>query len=381
MMGQRWLQLIVRFFSSLQLTVVLLISLGVVVFFMTMYQVETGIYVANQRYFGEWLIWWESPIGRLPVFVGGGVLGGLLVINLMVAHFTRFKWTRKKIGLWLTHIGLLILLIGSGITAILSIESQMMIQEGQTISYSEHLRTMELGVETDHSPTMNRLVSFPNARLVQGSTLTQSSLPFSIQLYRVYPNSRIELNAAVGESLPKATQGLGKPMTVFPMPVILRDDYRNQMAIMADVYHRGRMMGRWLLSNGLDAPQSVTVNGVSYRLFLRAKREYHPYQVRLDRFTQEYYPDTTIPKHFASAVTVTDESGQSHPATIYMNHPLRFGGNTHYQASFGQDGTSTVLQVVSNPGWWVPYVSTLIMTVGLFIHFGMSLIQARKGRG
>jgi hypothetical protein len=55
-----------------------------------------------------------------------------------------------------------------------------------------------------------------------------------------------------------------------------------------------------------------------------------------------------------------------------MNNPLRYGGLTFYQAGFENDRTS-ILQVVSNPSWLVPYVSCVLMGLGLVIHFGILL--------
>jgi len=369
---------LVAILSSLQLTVVLLIAMGTLVFVMTLSQVETGIYIANQRYFGQALIKWQSPWGDIPVFLGGGVIGGLLVINLLVAHITRFKWTRTKIGLWLTHVGLLVLLIGSGWSAIQTVESQMVIQEGQTVSYSEHLRTLELAIETPLTPTQNRLWSIPDALLTPGQVHRHPQLPFELAITHWYPNTRLEINATVGQGLPKATHGLGKTITVFPMPPILRDDFRNQSAVLVTIRQGRQPLGTWLFSNGLGAPQPIVVNGKTYAIALRPQRVYHPTRIRLDQFSHSYYTDTNTPKHFSSAVTVIEPDGHAHRATISMNHPLRTGGNAYFQASFGQDGKSTVLQVVSNPGWWVPYVSTAIMTIGLLIHFGISLVRYRR---
>jgi hypothetical protein len=54
-----------------------------------------------------------------------------------------------------------------------------------------------------------------------------------------------------------------------------------------------------------------------------------------------------------------------------MNHPLRYEGLTFYQASFSPDETATVLQVVRNPGWLLPYFSVLMMGFGMCYQFGL----------
>jgi hypothetical protein len=56
-----------------------------------------------------------------------------------------------------------------------------------------------------------------------------------------------------------------------------------------------------------------------------------------------------------------------------MNQPLRYLGKTYYQASFGKGDTLSILQVVENPGWLLPYISCVLVTLGLLIHFGIVL--------
>jgi hypothetical protein len=58
---------------------------------------------------------------------------------------------------------------------------------------------------------------------------------------------------------------------------------------------------------------------------------------------------------------------------ISMNNPLRYSGETFYQAAFMQGDTGTILQVVQNPGWLLPYISCGMVTLGLLVHFGVRL--------
>ena len=43
-----------------------------------------------------------------------------------------------------------------------------------------------------------------------------------------------------------------------------------------------------------------------------------------------------------------------------MNNPLRHGGYTFYQSGFKNDDRTTILQVVRNPGWQLPYFAIAI---------------------
>ena len=68
---------------------------------------------------------------------------------------------------------------------------------------------------------------------------------------------------------------------------------------------------------------------------------------------------------------------------ISMNQPLRHGGQTFFQSSFGstKEGKDlSVLQVVKNPGWLLPYISVAMMSFGLVWHFGYALLRFLRGR-
>ena len=55
-----------------------------------------------------------------------------------------------------------------------------------------------------------------------------------------------------------------------------------------------------------------------------------------------------------------------------MNKPLRYNGETFYQAGFGEDNDQrerkiTILQVVHNPSWLTPYFSCVLVALGIGI--------------
>jgi hypothetical protein len=67
---------------------------------------------------------------------------------------------------------------------------------------------------------------------------------------------------------------------------------------------------------------------------------------------------------------------------IRMNEPMRHRGETYYQADWNKaTERGTVLQVVRNPGWQLPYWSCGIVALGMIIHFGLNLstfLQRRR---
>ena len=100
------------FFVSLKLTVALLLLGVLLVFAATLDQVNLGIWVVQQKYFHSFVVY--MPVGRavIPVFPGGYLLGGFLLINLIAAHVYRFSFTWRKAGIQLVHAGLILLLVG-----------------------------------------------------------------------------------------------------------------------------------------------------------------------------------------------------------------------------------------------------------------------------
>src|SRR5208282_17650 len=104
----------VNFFSSMLLTIVCLGLALALVFAGTLAQVRLGLYVVQAEFFRSFFVYW-SPAGshwKIPVFPGGWLIGLVLLVNLLAAHIQRFHFTRRKIGLFLVHAGLILLLAG-----------------------------------------------------------------------------------------------------------------------------------------------------------------------------------------------------------------------------------------------------------------------------
>ncbi|MCE9604022.1 MAG: cytochrome c biogenesis protein CcsA [Planctomycetia bacterium] len=59
-----------------------------------------------------------------------------------------------------------------------------------------------------------------------------------------------------------------------------------------------------------------------------------------------------------------------------MNSPMRFAGETFYQSGYSEAGRKlTTLSVVENSGWMLPYVSCMIVAVGMLAQFGIVLLR------
>ena len=134
-------------------------------------------------------------------------------------------------------------------------------------------------------------------------------------------------------------------------------------------------------------PQELAIGGKTYSIDLRYKRTYKPYKMHLFKVTTTYYPGTQTPKDFNSVLQLEDpKAEEDRTVRISMNNPLRYNGEAFYQLNANQelvDGkvtNVTVLQVVRNPGWTLPYLSCVIVGIGMTVHFLLTLNTYLKNR-
>jgi len=353
----------------------------------TLAQVHLGIHEAQQRYFQSMFVWWP-PDGRgfhVPIFPGGHLIGAVLLINLIAAHVKRFRWTWRKLGIHLTHAGLIIMLAGGLFTDLFAVESHMRLANGDTKNYSEDMRETELAVVDTSSDDLDQVTAIPESVLRHNRVIDHWTLPFQIVVRNFYQNSRLKMLSQAGEGArPIANQGPGAMIAVEPAPPATAADERDVPSAAIEILPKdGSSLGTWLVSDALGAPQTFACGGRTWMIRLRPSRYYKPYSVTLQKFTHEKYAGTEIPKNFSSKVTLIDpERSVDRDVLIYMNHPLRYRGETFYQAGFQPDDSATILQVVHNPTFIAPYVACVIVAAGLLVQFGFHLVGfSRQRRG
>ena len=371
--------------TSLKLTIVCLAAAMVLIFAGTISQVHLGIWEAQHRFFQSLVVWWpaEGNGFKLPIFPGGHLIGAVLLVNLIAAHARRFRWTWRKFGIHLTHAGLIIMLAGGLFTDLFAVESNMRLTNGDTKNYSEDPRKIELAVIDTSNSEYDQVTAIPEAVLRSTRTIEHKSLPFRIVVRHYYQNSRLKM-ASEGESSlkPIANKGPGAQVIVESIPRSTGVNDRDVVSAAVEIFAAEGSLGTWLVSDALGAPQTFSAGGRTWQLVMRPARYYKPYSVTLQKFTHERYAGTDIPKNFASTVTLIDpDRSVNRNVLIYMNHPLRYRGDTYYQAGFERDDRTTILQVVRNPSFLAPYVACIVVAAGLLVQFGYHLLGfARRQR-
>jgi hypothetical protein len=406
-----WVKRVLTPLASLRLTVFLFVLALVMVFAGTLAEVDNGLQTVLQKYFRcytivwipldlftwTWRHWFHMP-GSIP-FPGGWLIGGALMLNLLAAHLVRFKLSWRRSGIILLHAGIGVLFVGEFVAGIKQVEGRLTVQEGQWRNYLEHPDYTELAVIDSSDPKADKVVAVPGTLLRQGGTVSDPRLPFDVEVIKYMVNSDYPAEAAKEASNP-ATAGEGLALAAKERPesrgtegavdfasayVTFRDKETHESlgTYLTSVWFSGSPLPSIDLP---DLPQRVRVGGKRYDVYLRFKRTYEPYSVYLYKFDHDKYPGTGIPKNYASTVRLVDrEKGEDRDRIhISMNAPLRYRGETFYQSSFLENGRrGTILQVVRNPGWQLPYWACGLVAAGMLLHFGMGLygfLQRRAAR-
>lgn len=388
--------------ASLRLTVALFVLSMFLVFCGTLAQMDNGLWAILSGYFRAWLAWIPFQVfvrfgqvffwfpktwhvsGSFP-FPGGYIIGGALLINLIAAHLVRFRLSWKRSGILLTHGGLILLMLGELVTGLFAIEGMMVIVTGESSNYVIHTDKTELAIIDSSDPKTDHVVVVPGSILRQksGERIQGERLPFDIEVARYMVNSDEPRKVKPGEKN-LATAGAGLEGVVDEEKPVRGTESRIDMAAAYVTFHAkdtGASLGTYLTTPWIDEEQTVKVNGKQYRVALRLQREYKPYTVHLEEFHHDLYPGTDTPLNFSSKVRLIDpERNVDREVLIYMNNPLRYRGATFYQADWIRPDRGTKLQVVTNPGWLMPYFACAMVSLGMVIHFGLHLVSFLQRR-
>ncbi len=293
---------------------------------------------------------------------------------------------RKRGGIVLLHGGIMLVMANELVVHTLHNEQQMQVAEGQTVDYAYDIRSIELAVIDTSAADTDKVTVIPQWMLEQKQDIRDAQLPFDIEVGRYLQNSEFE--RAQPEDENPATAGFGKQFVAKPLKPGAGTDTGGKVDMTAayvTLLKKGtdERLGTYLL--GVLVPeQKVELDGKTYEVALRFQREYKPYSVKLDDVRADMYLGTNTPKNYSSDIRLNDPSRNvDTDVHIWMNNPLRYGGETFYQSSYdrGTGGREvTVLSIVSNTGWMIPYVACMIVMVGMLAQFGITLTRFMRRR-
>ncbi len=375
----------IKVFSSLGLSVTLLILLSLLTWLGTLEQVDHGLFEVQKKYFESFFLVHEFGDPdvegfhfKLPL-PGANLVLCLLFVNLVVGGMIRMRRGASTAGILVVHVGIALLLVAGLVKMYFSEDGHVTLFEGQTADHFESYYRWEVVVteELEDGSLREHLIPqefFQAATGSERARVTSEALPFDLELNHFIKNSR---------PLPKG------PMFEVEVPVldgVFLDE--TPLAVEAEQNVAGlyfAAIGAGERTEGLlwgleRAPMTLEADGKRWGIGLRHEQYPMPFTLKLDEFTKVDHPRSTMPKWFSSDVTVI-EGEAKRPIEISMNEPLRDRGLVLYQASWGPSNAApgdplfSTFSVVRNPADQYPLYACIVIAIGLLLHFTRKLLR------
>ncbi len=342
-----------RLLGAPHITVACLLWFGVLTVWGTLYQADPlhGLHGAVQRFFHSWF------------FLAGGVVplpgvqgtSALFLANLFASMLTRFERPSRAIGLWIVHVGLVVLFLGGLLSRQYGRETTLVLADGEKASMSVSETGWEIAVLTPGAEGRREVRAYDVRNLRAGGSLAVPGVPGSVGVVRVIYAAVVSPAAGLTPSPEQVTDApaASDPRMDRPAVVLRAGDERLV-----------------LLGEGPAAVLHLEGGGEAHLLLRRARLPL-PVSVKLIDFEKKFHPNSGIARSFSSRVEV-DSGGRARDVTISMNRPYRHGAFTFFQSSYMDNPRGpevSIFAVSENHARLLPYAATLIMFAGMAVHY------------
>ncbi len=329
----------------------------------TVAQKYIGLYQATQIYFSAPVLWVFDfiPIPGMPVFMA------ILLVNIIFKIFVGSPWRWQNSGIIITHIGMMLLLLGGLFTALFSTEGYIALSKSSISNIVSDYHEREFVILDGDNQIIK---SFNRDNIKQGDLINLSNLPFSIEIINSCRNCKISAR----QDKTKNHKGMAKHMVLSP-DKLKNNDEENMSGIIFQIKHKD-VHDIFVVIEDIQRYPLITINGKNYKFALRKKHRQLPFSIELLDFKKETYAGTQMAKSYQSTILIKDGNTQWE-SVISMNQPLRYKGYSLFQSSFAKtpDGDISVLAVVWNAGRSFPYIAGITVAIGLLLHL---LLRLRK---
>ena len=342
----------IRLFFFATLWLMFLLTIG------TIDQKNIGLHQAQIKYFSSFFVWF----GPIPT-PGGTLTMGVIFLGLLFQLILKTPLTIRTSGIAITHLGSFLLLTGGILTGLFSVEGSMVIDENQTVGYFRDYHKLELAVIDTSDKTKDTTTAFAQGWLEKGKSLKHNSLPFEIEITNFCKNCDI-LQRSVEDN---TRSGFSKRFRL-QAKNLAKEESENRSGIEFNI-KTNKGTQSYMIVEFMPVKQSLDINGKKYIIDIRHKHYPLPFKLELLDFDKRMHAATTMAKAYKSIVNLKDKDFTQR-SVIQMNEPLRYKGYTFYQSSFVEEGDkqTTILAVVKNIGRMFPYISSIIICIGILIH-------------
>ncbi|MEE8105013.1 MAG: cytochrome c biogenesis protein ResB, partial [Planctomycetota bacterium] len=350
-----------RTLGSFGLACIILLLMMVLTLFGTLDQRWMSLYDVQKKYFESWIV----VIGILPI-PGAVPLMSLLSLNLLVGGLIRLRRTWSRAGIFVIHIGISILLLGSLVEYVGSNKGYVRLFEGDKKGAFQSHYEWEVTFSESFADGRERVHVIMDDKFddLTGSDTAEfrpEGLPFTVQLSGYVRNA----------GLRPARPGTGVDGVVLTRRPLAEEAEHNVPGLRIVLIEDGGERHEALLWGARHVlPYVVVAGGKPYEIELHPRRWVLPFEVELTKFRRELHPRTQLPSSFSSDVT-RYEAGSAEEIHIRMNEPMRHRGYTFYQSGWGPQGGPpgarmfSVLAVVENPADRVPILACVVIAIGM----------------
>jgi hypothetical protein len=372
--------------SGFGLATITMLLLGLLTWFATLEQIDNGLYPTLSKYF-DWKALWLLPeingkIVPLPL-PGGYWVCAVLLLNLILGGIIRMRRGWKHSGNLIAHFGIILMLLGGGVSHHFSERGNMAVGEGESSDTAEDYFEYVIEVSEIKETKADVIHVIRGKDLVdltagKSRKFTFKDFPFNLEVGGYLPNA---VPVSATERAPDQKQLLAgdyflmeKPKSKTPEPA----EQHTAACYVRILPAAGKPSEPLILAGASFHPFTYRDGDRLFTLDMRKRLWPMPFNVHLDEFTADFHPGTMMASKFVSKIT-RRENGAEAKVTISMNEPMRYEGYTFFQASYGPPGAGpgdkmySVFEVVRNPADKWPEWSLWIVSFGMLVTFLIKL--------
>jgi len=297
------------------------------------------------------------------------ILVVLLCANILGCLIVSVVKTKRSFGFVLIHLSLVLLIAGGLVSATLRVKGELVLHEGQSAtSFTANGKTIPLGFEL-------RLKDFRVEHYENELQKLVIAMPAQSQSFSISEDLKL------GQSRPPLIKGNQKSGQKKPFEFRFRRDIWTTIPGSDSQFRVERFVPDFRFDMGSRAVFSASEepNNPAILVHMKGKDEdytewvfsnFSDFHMTKERpIGLKYIWAQDVPKDFISQVEILEKGKAVKMQALRVNHPLRYGEFSIYQASYdSQEEKWSGFAVVRDPGTVVIFTSIIMIMLGLTLN-------------
>jgi len=268
-----------------------------------------------------------------------------LSLNIILCTVHRLKPLRfKRLGFLLTHLGVIVIIIGALFGALTGESGFIRIFEGDktNIYFDDSSKPHALPFSIQLEDFIIERYEGNTGIILLEKKSTGESKRYALELDKEIVSFEPNLKFKVLKYIPDFQINLETK------EVVTKSENPDNPAIELEINDNGDVSRKWLFAKFHDFHHDSDQSDISFT----------------------YFQQTGYVKDYKSILTVIENDQQILTKTIEVNDPLQYKGYAFYQSSYDEKKLSwSGLQVVKDPGLWIVYLGFILLVLGVIFIF------------